>query len=206
MITLYQRTDCPFCWKVRIALEELGLAYGIVATRLGEKHPDVARLSPTGTVPVMVDGDIVIWESAVIIDHLDSRYAPGRLLPADPAEAVRVRLLHAYSDRQLGACLSSLVFEMRSKPQAEWNPELLASGREDWSACQHWLERELGDRDYFSGEFGAADCALGSRCGVAEAYGIPVSDEYPGLQRWFAAVKSRVSWDAAYPTSFIRSQ
>ena len=206
MIRLYERTDCPFCWKVRIALEDLGISYEIVSTRLGEKHPDVVRLSPARTVPVMVDGDSVIWESAVILDYLDSRYAPGQLIPTGPAEEARVRLLHAYSDKQLGACLRTLVFEMRSKPEHEWDRELLNNGQRDWEACQAWLANELGDREYFSGGFGAADCALGSRCGVAEAYGVGVSSAYPNLQRWFEAVKSRSSWRAAYPTSFIRSE
>jgi glutathione S-transferase len=205
MITLYQRTDCPFCWKVRIALAELDVEYETVETRLGEKHPEVLRLSPAGTVPVMVDGDAVIWDSAVMLDYLDGRYAPGRLLPASPAEEARVRLLHVYSDRQLGTCLRTLVFEMRSRPEREWDRELLARGREEWAACQAWLERELGGRDNFGGEFGAADCALASRCGVAEAYGVAVDAAYPGLRRWFDGAKARPSWQAAYPASFIRS-
>lgn len=206
MIRLYERTDCPFCWKVRIALEDLGIRYEIVSTRLGEKHPDVVRLSPVRTVPVMVDGDSVIWESAVILDYLDSRYAPGQLIPPEPAEEARVRLLHAYSDKQLGACLRTLVFEMRSKPEREWDRERLEEGRRDWEACQAWLEDELDGRDYFGGKFGAADCALGSRFGVAEAYGVAVNPAYPGLQRWLESMKSRSSWQSAYPTSFIRSE
>ena len=206
MIRLYERTDCPFCWKVRIALEDLGIRYEIISTRLGEKHPDVVRLSPARTVPVMVDGDSVIWESAVILDYLDSRYAPGRLIPPDPAEEARVRLLHAYSDKYLGACLRTLVFEMRSKPAREWDRELLQNGQRDWHACQAWLEGELDGRDHFSGQFGAADCAVGSRCGVAEAYGVGINPAFPNLQRWFETVKARPSWQAAYPASFIRSE
>jgi glutathione S-transferase len=153
----------------------------------------------------MVDGVTVIWESGVILDYLDARYAPGRLLPSGAAEEARVRLLHVYSDKQLGACLRIPVFEMRSKTEQEWDQDLLEKGRREWEICQQWLERELGARDYFGGAFGAADCALASRCGVAEAYGIHVGEAYPHLQRWFAAVKSRPSWEAAYPTSFIRS-
>ena len=206
MIRLYERTDCPFCWKVRIGLEELDIPYETVATRLGEKHPDVVRLSPARTVPVMVDGDSVIWESAVILDYLDSRYAPGQLIPPDPAEGARVRLLHAYSDKQLGACLRTLVFEMRSKPERDWDRGLLEEGRRDWEVCQAWLEGELGGRDFFGGQLGAADCALGARFGVAEAYGVAVNSAHPGLQRWFEAITSRSSWQAAYPTSFIRSE
>ena len=206
MIRLYERTDCPFCWKVRIGLEELGISYETISTRLGEKHPDVVRLSPARTVPVMVDGDSVIWESAVILDYLDSRSAPGQLIPPDPAEEARVRLLQAYSDKQLGACLRTLVFEMRSKPERNWDRGLLEEGLADWEVCQAWLEGELAGRDYFGGRFGAADCALGARCGVAEAYGVGVGPGYPKLQHWFEAVKSRSSWQGSYPTSFIRSE
>ena len=53
MLTLYQRTDCPFCWKVRIALVEYGIEFDTVDTVLGEKHPEVTRLSPSGTVPLL---------------------------------------------------------------------------------------------------------------------------------------------------------
>lgn len=206
MIRLYERTDCPFCWKVRIAFAELSVPFQITATRLGEKHPEVVRLSPTRTVPVMVDSEIVIWESAVILEYLDSRYASGQLVPAESGEQARVRLLHAYSDKLLGACLRTLVFEMRSKPEREWDQGLLEQGRSDWQGCQAWLEQQLGEREFFGGAFSAADCALGSRFGVAEAYGIAVDPAFAGLRRWFSAVKSRPSWESAYPTSFIRAE
>ena len=206
MISLYQRTDCPFCWKVRIALAELGLEYQAVETLLGEKHPEVGRLSPTGSVPVLVDGEAAIWESAVILEYLDSRYATGKLFPGDPAEQVRVRLLHAYSDKIVGPCLRELVFEKRSKPAPDWNQDLIAQSEEKWRDCLLDLEQKLGGMPYFGESYSAADCALAARCGVAEAYGAGVTAEFPGLQNWYEAVVSRPSWKAAYPTSFIRSE
>ena len=67
MLTLYQRTDCPFCWKVRIALAELDIEYQSVDTVLGEKHPEVQRLSPTGTVPVLVGPVLYVRDAEKIL-------------------------------------------------------------------------------------------------------------------------------------------
>lgn len=206
MITLYERTDCPFCWKARLALAELELEYRIEATRLGEKHPALAELSPTGTVPVLVDAEVVIWESAVILDYLDSRYAPGQLFPGDAAEQARVRLLHAYSDKNVGGCLRDLVFEKRSKPERDWDQGIIQASEDKWRDCQSRLEKDLGDNPFFGEGYSAADCALAARFGVAEAYGAAVGDGFPALQRWYSAVVERPSWKSAYPTSFIRTE
>ena len=206
MITLYQRTDCPFCWKVRIALAELGLDYQAVETRLGEKHPEVGRLSPTGSVPVLVDGETAVWESAVILEYLDSRYAPGKLFPGDPAEQVRVRLLHAYSDKIVGPSLRELVFEKRSKPVQDWDKDIIRQSEAKWRDCLLALEQKLDGKPFFGEGYCAADCALTARCGVAEAYDAGITAEFPGLLRWYEAVVSRPSWKVAYPTSFIRSE
>jgi len=136
MITLYERSDCPFCWKVRLALAELDLDYESVATRLGEKHPELARLSPTGTVPVLVDGDTVVWESAVILEYLDGRYSPGLLFPGDAVQQARIRLLHAYSDKIVGGCLRELVFEKRSRPESDWTRALFSPVSENGGAVR----------------------------------------------------------------------
>ncbi len=204
MITLYHRTDCPFCWKVRIALHELGLEFESVVLELGEMHPFVAANSPTQTVPVMVDGDIVIWESSVILDYLDRRYANGQLIPTNAAAEARVRLLQTYSDKVVGACLRDIVFEKRSKPERDWDGDLLGAAEDKWQACQSWLEEQLGDGTFFGDGLSAADCALAARFGVAEAYGIGVGDQFTRLNRWFAAVTARESWQQAFPESFIR--
>lgn len=201
MITLYQRTDCPFCWKVRLALAELELDYSNVETQLGEKHPEVTALSPTGTVPVLRQEATVIWESAVILEYLDQQKG-GNLFPGDPASAAEIRLLQAYSDKIVGPALRGLVFEKRSKPEANWDKELLERAASQWTLCLDWLEAMLAST-WFGPDFSAADCALAARFGVAEAYGSAVTDNHPRLLTWFQGVKARPSWKVAYPTSFL---
>jgi len=206
MLTLYQRTDCPFCWKVRFALCHLELGFDIVEVALGEKHPKVMEYSPSGTVPVLVDDDQVVWESAVALEYLDARYAPGVLYPREAGEAARVRLLHTYSDKLVGSALRELVFEKRSKIAAHWDVSCLQSGREKWLDCQAYLNSALGQRPYFGATLGAADCALAARCGVAEAYGEAVAAEFGALSRWYEGIKGLDSWKTAYPGGFIRKQ
>ena len=202
MITLYERPDCPFCWKVRLALTELGLGYNSIETRLGEKHPEVLRLSPTGTVPVLLDGDVVIWESGVAVDYLDARYSAGSLIPAEPGRQAWVRTLHAYSDKCIGPALRGLVFEKRSKYRDDWDPGLIETSAAAWIDCQAWLESNMQPAWMGGCALSAGECALAARCGVADAYGVPVAADYPRLYEWFEAVKWRPAWDAAYPASF----
>lgn len=201
MITLYQRTDCPFCWKVRIAMAELGLTFQEVATSLGEKHPSVIALSPTASVPLLVDGDVCIWDSAVILEYLDSRYGDRRLFGTEPARQAAIRQLQVYSDKLVGPCLRELVFEKRSKPSSGWDLDKIANGETAWRECMAWLEKNMPGGSGFT----AADCALAARFGVAEAYEAGVEEVFPRLKAWFEGVKKRPSWRQAYPVSFIRA-
>ncbi len=206
MLTLYQRSDCPFCWKVRIALAFLGMDYTVVDSQLGEKHPLVQQLSPTSTVPVLTDDDLAIWESSVILEYLDAQYSRGRLLPEVPALAARVRLLQAYSDKLVGPALRDLVFEKRSKPESQWNREVVAKGEKQWQQCQLYLEQALVGNAFFGGDrMSAADCALAARCGVAEAYGAGISPEFVGLQLWYRQIQRKNWWLQAYPKVFLRT-
>ena len=206
MITLYQRTDCPFCWKVRLALAELALPFNPVEVGLGEVNPQVKQLSPTGTVPVLVDAGVIIWESSVMLEYLHDKCATSTLLPYVAAQAARVRSLHAYSDKCVGPALRDLVFEKRSTTTAKWNKQLIADSEQRWLQCQDYLEVQLGQADYFGGTaFSMADCALAARFGVAEAYGAAVDQRHPALVSWYTRVQAGDTWQQAYPLGFISS-
>lgn len=189
-----------------MALVELNLDYRTVDLELGQKHTDVVELSPTGKVPLLVDDGTAIWESSVILDYLDRRYAPGRLIPTDPVAEANVRLLQVYSDKIVGPCIRGLVFEKRSKSKQDRDNDVIRQAEAKWTNCLGWLEAEIGNREFFGDEFSAADCALGARFGIAEAYGAAVSDEHSGLRRWYQSVTARENWKKAYPASFIRPQ
>lgn len=200
--TLYYRADCPFCWKVRIALVELDIKYRSIETQLGEKHPDVQRLNPKGSVPVFVDGDTTIWESSVIIEYLLDGPRQSQLLPGTPENRSTARLLHSYSDSVVGPALRGLVFEKRAKPETDWNIETIQKSEQAWEQCQEQLAQWLGDKEYFCDQFSIAECALLARFGIAEFYDAQIPNQMQNLKRWYQNGRQRPSFQSTFPAAF----
>ncbi len=100
---LIDAARCPYCARVRIALAEKGVDHEVVAVDLGDRPQWLIELNPpSGRVPVLDDG-FVLPESEVIMAYLDERYPEPSLLPADPGERARARLLVHRFDENLGA-------------------------------------------------------------------------------------------------------
>jgi glutathione S-transferase len=102
-VKLIDAARCPYCARVRIALAEKGVDHEVVAVDLGDRPQWLIELNPpSGRVPVLDDG-FVLPESEVIMAYLDERYPEPSLLPADPGERARARLLVHRFDENLGA-------------------------------------------------------------------------------------------------------
>lgn len=200
--TLYYRADCPFCWKVRIALAELDIEYVPVETRLGEKHPEVLRLSPKGSVPVFVDDETTIWESSVIIEYLLDEPRQSRLMPGTREKRSEARLLHCYSDNVVGPALRGLVFEKRSSSEDAWNMALIEESESAWRRCQEQLADWLGNKEYFCDQFSIAECALLARFAIADFYGAPIPGHQQSLKNWYNAGVQRRSFKSTFPDVF----
>lgn len=197
-LLLYQRADCPFCLKLKIGLLELGLEHETVNTVLGEKHPDVVALNPRGTVPVLVDRDLVIAESAVALEYVNDR-AEGPLFGQSPQERARIRLTAQYSDGAVGAALRDIIFEKRAKPEADWDRARIEDGVARWRAVLDQLEGWCGEEGFGGKGFTAADCALMARFALADAYGAGVTPDHPRLYGWYGRERDRPSVRAAFP-------
>ena len=74
MIVLYDKPECPFCYRVRVALAFLGVDYELRAYDTEENQQQWSALTPGKTVPIMVDGDLVIYESAVMLEYLQDKF------------------------------------------------------------------------------------------------------------------------------------
>ena len=89
-IQLYDSATSPNCQRVKVVLEEKQIPYRIIPVDLqaGEqKKPDFLRLNPYGKVPVIIDGQTVIYESCIINEYLEEQYPDspldaGRFCPA----------------------------------------------------------------------------------------------------------------------------
>src|SRR5271156_3080735 len=88
-ITLYYGSGSPYAWRVQLALEHKALPYEqkLLSFSAGDtRKPEFIALNPRHTVPTLVDGDFVVYESTAITEYLDDAY-PGRGAPLFPGDA-----------------------------------------------------------------------------------------------------------------------
>src|SRR5687768_17050006 len=104
---LYSGPLSLFSRKVEIALGEKGLDYERISVPFTQtrgyspKHPDVLAVNPKGQVPVLVDGDLSLYDSTIILEYLEDAYPEPPLFPADAAERAQCRLYELLADEIL---------------------------------------------------------------------------------------------------------
>jgi len=101
MMTLYSATTCPFSHRCRIVLFEKGMDFQIIDVDLYNRPEDLAVMSPYGRVPVLVERDLVLYESNIINEYVDDRFPHPQLMPADPVMRARARLFLHRFEREL---------------------------------------------------------------------------------------------------------
>lgn len=164
-ILIYEHPLSPYAQKVKIALYEKDVMFELrlpEGVGSGIAEDDFAASSPRMEVPSLVQGDIKIFDSTVILEYIEDAYPEPPLLPASPAERARVRMLEDTMDTHVEAITWGLS-EIRYFGRAEG---ALAATIEAETAKQiagwyAWLTGELGSREWFNGaEFGWGDLSV----------------------------------------------
>ncbi|SFQ00008.1 RNA polymerase-associated protein [Nitrosomonas cryotolerans] len=93
MMTLYSTITCPYSHRCRIVLHEKDMDFHIIDVDPNSKSEDLAVISPYGRAPVLVERDLVLYESNIINEYIDDRFPHPQLMPADPVMRARARLL-----------------------------------------------------------------------------------------------------------------
>jgi glutathione S-transferase len=200
-VKLYSGPLSLFTAKVRIALAEKRIAYERVEVgwsfedRYLPHHPDVAELNPKREVPVLVDGDLVVYDSTLILEYLEERQPEPRLYPEEIAERARCRQLEAAADEILFPPLWDLI-DAGFYPGGSGgggDAERLARAKAELSALSDGLEKELAGREYLCRDFSVADIGTFIVLQAANTLGAPVAETRPALGRWFERVLARPS-------------
>ena len=97
MMVLYSGTTCPFSHRCRFTLFEKGMDFEIRDVDLYSKPEDINVMNPYGQVPILVERDLILYESNIINEYIDERFPHPQLMPADPVMRARARLfLHRF--------------------------------------------------------------------------------------------------------------
>lgn len=101
MMVLYSGTTCPFSQRCRFVLFEKGMDFDIRDVDLFNKPEDISVMNPYGQVPILVERDLILYESNIINEYIDERFPHPQLMPADPVQRARARLLPLNFEREL---------------------------------------------------------------------------------------------------------
>ncbi|MEY4013546.1 MAG: hypothetical protein RLZZ290_410 [Pseudomonadota bacterium] len=101
MMVLYSGTTCPFSQRCRFVLFEKGMDFEIRDVDLFNKPEDISVMNPYGQVPILVERDLILYESNIINEYIDERFPHPQLMPADPVQRARARLLLLNFEREV---------------------------------------------------------------------------------------------------------
>lgn len=197
MITLYEHPLSAYAMKAKIALWEKGIDFTpVVPAGMmdGNKEKDFVQASPRGEIPALVDGDITVFDSTIIMEYLEDKWPTPALLPKSPAERARVRMIEDVMDTiyepnnwGLGEVLR---FKRASGALAD---KLVAHSRANVTQLQAWLNRQLAGKPWFNGDhFGWGDVACAPYVARSVASGHPPVAGSP-LASWLERVSARPS-------------
>lgn len=165
MLIVYEHPLSPYAQKVKISLREKGIEF---ETRLpagigtGSTPDDFMKGNPRGEVPFLRDGDAAIFDSTIILEYIEDKWPTPPMLPTSPLDRARVRLIEDVMDCHYEPINWGLG-ELNNFKRAtgELKDRIMARAGEQIAGLHAWLERELGEREWFNGDsFGWGDLSV----------------------------------------------
>ena len=128
MMTLYSGITCPVSHRCRFVLFEKGMDFEIKDIDTFNKPEDLAVINPYNQVPVLVERDLILYESNIINEYLDERFPHPQLMPADPVMRGRGRLVLFRLEKELFVHVATLENQAATAKEQAKAREAIAQG------------------------------------------------------------------------------
>lgn len=189
--------------KVLWTALELGLPYELDqswGTTRELSDPAFLALNPSAQMPVLIDGDVVLFESNAVCRYLATRYGGEALWPADAAARARVDQWMEWQSATLNPVWGDAFLGLVRKPEAYVGREAaITASAERWNGLMLVLEGELAKRPFAAGDtFSLADIVLGLSTQRWRATPMP-RPETPRLSDYLARLRARAAFNIASP-------
>lgn len=190
-LRLYTGPLSMFGAKAEIALLEKAVDFDRIPVpftddRYQPKDPEVARVNPKGQVPVLIHGDVEVFDSTQIFEYLEDAFPVPPLWPATPAGRAEARQLELKSDEVFFPYIIKLM-GLEATPN---DPAAIAA-RDAASRFYDEMEARLATRRYLAGEFTYADIAFFMAQLFGERKGALLAVTTPRLLAWRARMLER---------------
>ncbi|MFW2534512.1 MULTISPECIES: stringent starvation protein SspA [Legionella] len=187
IMSLYSDNDDIYSHQVRIVLAEKGVNVEILHAKQGEAPNELVAVNPYGTIPTLLDRELVLYEARIIMEYLDERFPHPPLLPVYPVARAETR-------------------KMMHRIEQDWYYLLqrIKAGVDQEEARTHLfdslvsLEPIFADKPYFlSDEFSLLDCALAPLLWRLPQLGIEIPAKMKGLHAYMQRLFKRDSFQAS---------
>jgi RNA polymerase-associated protein len=190
VMTLFSRPTDPWSHRTRLVLAEKSISIDIVDVDEGSLPEDLLDLNPYNSVPTLVDRDLVLYDSRVIMEYLDERFPHPPLMPVDPVTRAQFRLALFRIERDWYSLAEEIGAGGDRKPltrAVKLLEESILSSVEIFSAKKFFL----------SDEFSLVDCTIAPILWRLPLFNIKLPPQSRPIQRYMDEVFSRPSFQAS---------
>ena len=213
-LTLYWGSGSPCSWRVLLALEHKGLPYESQQLHFDKQEQQSAqmlKLNPRGRVPVLKDGDYVVFESVAVLYYLDIKHPQPPIFGSTPEEAgVIMRVIcefQSYAEPSLIKITEAIFADKVAENIDELTDAMHVVGRE-----ARTIEGRLSKEQWIVGaDYSAADMVIfpwiqvlrralnRSSAAALGARFLPMERNYPALARWIHRIEALPGYQRTYP-------
>ena len=213
-IDVWWGSGSPYSWRVLLALEHKRLSYQSHLLNFSfqeHKTPQMLAMNPRGLLPVLKDGDYVVFESVAVLYYLDRKYPEHPLFGNSPEEAaVIMRVINefqAYTEADVMKICRAVFDNQVAKDRDALTDSMILAARE-----ARTIEKRLASSEWIVGDaYSAVDMVifpsiqlllralrLPAASELATRF-MPVEANYPALDRWLARVALQPGYQRTYP-------
>ncbi len=187
VMTLFSKPTCIHSHRTRLVLAEKNINIEIVSVDGPDLPEDLMDLNPYHTVPTLVDRDLVLYDSRVIIEYLDERFPHPPLMPVDPVTRAQFRLALFRIETDWYQLAEQFDMDgdrkLATKSKKMLRESILASV-ELFAAKQYFL----------SDEFSLVDCSIAPILWRLPVYGIELGSQAAPIEAYMKRVFERRSF------------
>jgi len=190
VMTLFSKPNDPWSHRTRLVLAEKSISIDIVDVEEGNLPEDLLDLNPYNSVPTLVDRDLVLYDSRVIMEYLDERFPHPPLMPVDPVTRAQFRLALYRIEKDWYSLADDLLAASDRKPPARASralEESVLSSVDIFAAKTFFL----------SDEFSLVDCTIAPILWRLPSFGINLPARAKPIRAYMDEVFSRPSFQAS---------
>jgi RNA polymerase-associated protein len=190
VMTLFSKPTCIHSHRTRLVLAEKNINIEIVNVDGPDLPEDLMDLNPYHTVPTLVDRDLVLYDSRVIIEYLDERFPHPPLMPVDPVTRAQFRLALFRIETDW--------YQLAEQFDADGERKLASKSRKMLrESILASVELFAAKQFFLSDEFSLVDCSIAPVLWRLPIYGIELGTQSAPIEAYMKRVFERRSFQAS---------